>query len=34
LVRLAIDVDEAAVGDLLAHHGLLPPYGTDDRATG
>jgi len=31
LVQLVIDVDEIAVGNLLAHHGLLPPYGTDDR---
>ena len=31
-MRLVIDVDEVAVGQLLAHHGLLPHYGTDDRA--
>jgi hypothetical protein len=30
-VRLEVLVDEAAVGELLAHHGLLPAYGTDDR---
>jgi hypothetical protein len=30
-VRLVIDVDEVAVATLLAHHGLLPHYGTDDR---
>jgi hypothetical protein len=31
VVRLVVDVDETAVTDLLAHHGLLPAYGTDDR---
>jgi hypothetical protein len=30
-VRLVIDIDEAAVGALLAHHGLLPHYRCDDR---
>jgi hypothetical protein len=31
IVRLEIDVDETAIANLLAHHGLLPAYGTDDR---
>jgi hypothetical protein len=33
LVVLPIEIDEAGVGVLLTHHGLLPAYGTDDRAT-
>jgi hypothetical protein len=32
-VVLPIEIDEAGVGVLLTHHGLLPAYGTDDRAT-
>jgi hypothetical protein len=27
-----LEIDEAAVGELLAHHGLLPPCGCDDAA--
>jgi hypothetical protein len=31
MVRLTIWEKEAAIGNLLAHHELLPAYGTDDR---
>jgi hypothetical protein len=31
IVQLTVEVDEVAVSNLLAHHGLLPHYGTDDR---
>jgi hypothetical protein len=31
MVRLTIWENEAAIGNLLAHHGLLPAYGIDDR---
>jgi hypothetical protein len=31
MVRLTIWKNETAVDNLLAHHGLLPPYGADNR---
>ena len=30
-VQLTIEVDEAGLEALLAHHGLLPACGSDDR---
>jgi hypothetical protein len=30
-VPVTIEVDEAGIEALLAHHGLMPSYGSDDR---
>ncbi len=32
-VVVHLEIDEVAVGELLAHHGVLPPCGCDDSAT-